>query len=82
MIVSITVKTIESSMDVANGKIQVNPFPWIVISPGSLPNGKFIRDANNINPPITRKIAPIIRNILASVGSILLFSALLQGSTL
>jgi len=43
--VRIMLSKIDSSREVASGKIQVKPLPWIWKSPGSLPKGRFIRPA-------------------------------------
>jgi hypothetical protein len=43
--VKIMLKRIDSMIDVAKGMMQVRFFPWITMSPGSLPKGMFTRDA-------------------------------------
>jgi hypothetical protein len=70
IMVRMTLRTIEKKMDVANGIRQVIFLPWIKMSPGSLPNGIFIRDARYDIPAKARKITPIIRNILVRLGAI------------
>jgi hypothetical protein len=50
--------------------MQVIFFPWITKSPGNLPRGILVRENRYERPARTRKMTPIIRNILESVGSI------------
>jgi hypothetical protein len=68
--VRMTLRTIERRMDVAKGIRQVIFFPCIKMSPGNLPKGIFIRDARYDIPAKTRKMTPIIRNILVRLGTI------------